>query len=665
MDVAAIANELREMLVGGFVGKAYQLSPDKVVISLQIPAQDLAQGRAEGPAEGPAEGKPRGAGKRDLVLEAGRRVHLTGKPRKAPKMPPQFPTVLRKRISGGKIVDVRQHDFDRVLEIVVERSGERYKLIAEMFPKGNVLLLEESGRIVLPLRPLAFRNRRLLAGEEYLYREGQADPRTISKEELFEVFSQSETDIVRALVRNLNMGGIYGEEVCSRAGIDKKRPAASLDEGEIGRVHDALCEIFAPETGEPEIAEIAQIAQIVYKEGEPLDVVPSGLKLYEDYEKKEFEDFSEALDEFFVDEEKKGPKPKTALERRKDMQEESIQGFSEKEKDYAKCGEIVYERYGEIEAVLGAIAKAMEDGYTYSEIWARIKTSGLPIAEKLLSLDYKGEVKLLLEEKGPELELNVHLTVPQNAERYYDKSKEMTKKKEGAKKALEQTLKLIEKKTAPKPKTRRVAKRRKVRWYERFRWFRSSDGFLIIGGRDANTNEEIYAKYLEKRDFALHTDAPGAPLSVIKTEGKEVPETTLEEAAQFAVSYSNVWKSGLFEGDCYLVKAEQVTKTPESGEFLKKGAFVIRGERRYFRDVPVGIAIGIEGEMLIGGPTSAIKGKTDPVVEIEPGEYNPDDLAKRIYRTFAEKERDRRFLKSVASTERIVSFLPPGGSRTK
>ncbi|MHC1594290.1 MAG: NFACT RNA binding domain-containing protein [Methanotrichaceae archaeon] len=59
-------------------------------------------------------------------------------------------------------------------------------------------------------------------------------------------------------------------------------------------------------------------------------------------------------------------------------------------------------------------------------------------------------------------------------------------------------------------------------------------------------------------------------MTIIRTEGKEVPDTTLEEAARFAVSYFSVWKGGLFEGDCYLVKADQVTKTPESGEFLKK-----------------------------------------------------------------------------------------------
>jgi hypothetical protein len=112
-----------------------------------------------------------------------------------------------------------------------------------------------------------------------------------------------------------------------------------------------------------------------------------------------------------------------------------------------------------------------------------------------------------------------------------------------------------------------------------------------------------------------------------------------------------------------MVKAEQVTKTPEHGEFLKKGAFVIRGERRYFRDTPVEITIGIEDGMLIGGPTSAVKPKVGLSVEIEPGEYNPDDLAKRIYRFFSEKIDERAYLKSIASIDMIVQFLPPGGSR--
>jgi predicted ribosome quality control (RQC) complex YloA/Tae2 family protein len=277
-------------------------------------------------------------------------------------------------------------------------------------------------------------------------------------------------------------------------------------------------------------------------------------------------------------------------------------------------------------------------------------------------MDHTGEVRIVLDDA--KLDLNAGLTVPQNAQRYYEQAKEMAKKAKGAKEALEITEALKASKAEPR-KTRIVVRRRKPKWYERFRWFYSSDGFLVIGGRDAETNEEIYAKYLEKRDLAFHTDAPGAPLTIIKTEGEDVPETTLLEAAQFAVSYSSIWKAGLAAGDCYMVKAEQVTKTPEHGEFLKKGAFVIRDVRRYFKDLPVGIIIGIEDGMLIGGPISAVKPKVDLMVEIEPGEYNPDDLAKRIYRFFSEKIDDRVYLKSIASVDQIVQFLPPGGSRIK
>lgn len=646
VDVAAVVEELQEKLVGGFVGKAYQLAPDRVVISFSSPGQ----------------------GKFDLLLEAGRRVHLTEKPREAPKMPPQFPTMLRSRLSGGRVAEVRQHGFDRVAEIVIDRGDDSYLLIAEIFPKGNVLLLDDYGRIVLPLRPLAFRDRKLLAGEKYLYREDQLDPRTVSRNDLAFLLASSESELVRTLVRGLNMGGTYAEEVCLRAGLNKTEPAHALTGDEIDRVHRALGEVFGLVQMDP---------HFVLDGDEVVDVVPAPLMVYGDLERREFESFSKALDEYFFAEVAEGPKPKSSLERRKDMQERSIQEFRDKERKFAALGEKIYERYGEVESILAAISGALEKGYTYSEIWAKIRTSGLPIAEKILSLDYQGELRLRLDEVegggevegeggGIGLELNAKLTVPQNAQRYYDRAKEQTKKREGAEKALEQTIKIIEKRAAPeKVKTRKVFRRRKPRWYERFRWFESSDGFLVIGGRDASSNEEIYAKYLEKRDFALHTDAPGAPLTVIKTLGEEVPESTQEEAAQFAVSYSSVWKAGLFEGDCYMVAAEQVTKTPEPGEFIKKGAFVIRGERRYFRNVPVGVAVGIAGDQLIGGPVSAIKPKADPVVEVEPGEFSPEDLAKRIYRTFADKEEDRRYLKSVASVDLIVSFLPPGGSRAK
>lgn len=629
VDVAAMIAELRERLVGGHVGKAYQLNAETISLSIQSPRE----------------------ARLDLLMEAGRRIHLTKKERKASKTPPQFPTMLRNRLSGGRISDIQQFDLDRVVEITVDRGGVSNYLIVELFPKGSMILLDESRHILAMLKKMVFRGRKMAKGEEYLYHTIQLDPRTISRSELSGLLATSEQDVVRTIVRCMNMGGTYGEEVCLQAGVDKNKPAAELESVEIDRVHKALADVFMPDTIEP---------HIVLKDGLPFDALPKPLKIYEGLERRSYDTFSDALDAFFVDritEPKQNP-----IDRRIEIQRKAINEFASKEKELVAIGEMIYQKYGDIEKLLKVISNARDRGFSFAQIWERIRSSDFPEARMIRSIDHTGEVGIVLD--GAEINLNAGLTVPQNAQRYYDLSKEMAKKAQGAREALGITEALKVSKAEPK-KTRMAVRRRKPKWYERFRWFTSSDGLLVIGGRDAETNEEIYAKYLEKRDLVFHTDAPGAPLTVIKTEGEDVPESTLLEAAQFAVSYSSIWKAGLAAGDCYVVKAEQVTKTPEHGEFLKKGAFVIRGERRYFRNTPVGITIGIDDGMLIGGPTSAIRPKVGQNIEIEPGEYNADDLAKRAYRFFSEKIDDRSYLKSIASVDRIVQFLPPGGSRIK
>jgi predicted ribosome quality control (RQC) complex YloA/Tae2 family protein len=634
VDVAAMAAELSDRILGGFMGKAYQQSSDKIWLSVASPAE----------------------GRLDLLLVAGKRVNITKGQRPASKTPPQFPTMLRSRISGGRIVEILQHDLDRVLEIAVERSGSRHYLVIELFPKGSIILLDENRQILSMLKKMVYRGSKMAAGEKYLYHPGQLDPRIISLEELSAWLARAGQDLVRSIVRGLNMGGTYGEEVCLVAGVDKNKPAADLSTDEIERVHQALREVFLNDTLDP---------HIVLDNGEPVDVLSRPLKIYEGLEIKRFATFSEAIDAFFVEKEEDEAKKKNPLDRRIELQQKAIEEFEAQEKAFIAKGELVYQIYGSVEQILRVVADAKAKGFSYNQIWERISGSGLPQAKTILSLDGQGEMRVIL--GGEELELHAGLTVPQNAQRYYEKAKEMARKGSGAKEALVITKQLRAGKAAAPKKTRPVSfyRRRKPKWYERFRWFFSSDGFMVLGGRDADTNEEIYAKYMERRDLVLHTDAPGAPLTVIKTEGEIVPKSTLDEAAQFAVSYSSIWKGGLAAADCYLIKGDQVSKTPESGEFLKKGAFVIRGERTYFKDTPLGLALGLADGVLVGGPVSAVKPKADPVVEIEPGELNADDLAKKVYRQFSDQVEDRAFLKSVASVDQIVQFLPPGGSRIK
>jgi len=127
-----------------------------------------------------------------------------------------------------------------------------------------------------------------------------------------------------------------------------------------------------------------------------------------------------------------------------------------------------------------------------------------------------------------------------------------------------------------------------------------------------------------------------------------------------------VWKDGRFAGDVYEVAPDQVTKTPESGEYLEKGGFAIRGDRTYHRGTEVGVAVGITCEpetRVVGGPPATIRERAETAIEVEPGRYAQNDIAKRLYREFKDRFADETFVRKVASPDLIQEFLPPGGSR--
>ena len=132
-----------------------------------------------------------------------------------------------------------------------------------------------------------------------------------------------------------------------------------------------------------------------------------------------------------------------------------------------------------------------------------------------------------------------------------------------------------------------------VHWFEKFNWFVSSENFLVIGGKDAQQNELVVSKYLQKTDVYLHADAHGASSVVIKNlSGGEIPPITLAQAGSFCVNHSAAWKNKVMQG-AYWVYANQVSKTAPTGEYLSTGSFMIRGKKNFLHQEPLVMCFGL------------------------------------------------------------------------
>ena len=236
--------------------------------------------------------------------------------------------------------------------------------------------------------------------------------------------------------------------------------------------------------------------------------------------------------------------------------------------------------------------------------------------------------------------LNIKESIENNAAAYFEKAKKSKKRLEGVKATIakyEQELVRLQEasdaeaqKMAESEEEKEALKARPKAWYHSFRWFATSDGFLVVGGRDATTNEAIIKKHAQTGDLVLHTDMAGSPFFLIKSEGKKISETAKREAADATCTFSRAWKLGMTKQDVFCIKPEQATKTAKSGESLQKGAFVIDGKVDYIEN-KINLAIGTDKDgRIMAGPIEAVSAHCSTYLELSQGDKRPSDIAKQI-----------------------------------
>jgi predicted ribosome quality control (RQC) complex YloA/Tae2 family protein len=372
---------------------------------------------------------------------------------------------------------------------------------------------------------------------------------------------------------------------------------------------------------------------------------------------RKFENFSEALEAFYpltkAERKTADSKPKLSKEERiLKYQKTAIKRFEDKIEKTEALVAAIYENYQFVSHLITSLDAASRQ-LSWQEIERHLKDASSPEAKKIVA--FHPEEASVDVDIGKVVRIFVHEGLEQNAGRYHDVIKKFRKKKTGALAAM--------KTIQPK---KNVRKRdfipMKKLWYHRFRWFITSDGIVVLGGRDASQNEELVKKYMAGGDLFVHADVHGASVVIVKGRTER-----MDEVAQFAASYSGAWRSGHFSADVYSALPPQVSKTPESGEFISRGSFIVRGERTWYRNVPLAVGIGLMLEpqaAVIGGPPSVIRGKTKAYRELRPGQYEPNDVAKKVLRILKQNvtEEEEKALRAILNTERVAAFVPPGAS---
>lgn len=203
--------------------------------------------------------------------------------------------------------------------------------------------------------------------------------------------------------------------------------------------------------------------------------------------------------------------------------------------------------------------------------------------------------------KGLTVDINLTLSPWGNAREYYEQKRTAAVKTEKTQMQAVKALKSAEQKINEdlkkglKQEKALLQPTRKQLWFEKFLWFISSDGYLVLGGKDAPQNEILYKRYLRKGDVYCHADLHGASTVIIKNNPKTpdapIPPSTLSQAGSLSVCSSSAWDSKAGMG-AWWVNADQVSKSAPTGEFLPTGSFMVRGKKNFLPPAPLIIGLG-------------------------------------------------------------------------
>ena len=525
--VASLASELKHKLLNGRISKIAQPEADELLLTVKS-----------------TEGQYRLSISADASLPL---VYLTSKNKPSPMTAPNFCMLLRKHISGGRIVDIWQPGLERIIHFTIEHLDElgdlcRKDLIVEIMGKhSNIIFCNDQGKIIDSIKHVSAQMssvREVLPGRDYFLPQTQEkhDPLTITEEAFKESVCKKPCNIAKAIYTTLTgISPLIAEEICYRASIDGSDSAQSLDENEATHLYYTFHRLIE------QVQEKDFTPSIIYRDDEPVEYAVLPLTQYgPEYHCQTFESVSEMLETYYASKEiltrirQKSSDLRrivqTALERNRKklvLQQKQMKDTAKKEK---------YKVYGEL---INTYGYGLEDGcksfkalnyYTNEEITIPMDPAMTPGENSKKYFDRYGKLKRTeeaLTEQIADTEAEIeHLESISNALDIARAENDLSQIKEEL-----TEYGYIKKHYSNKKGQKAQAKSKPFHYI-------SSDGFDIYVGKNNFQNDELTFKMATGNDWWFHAKKMAGSHVIVKTPDGEIPDRTFEEAGRLAAYYS-------------------------------------------------------------------------------------------------------------------------------
>jgi predicted ribosome quality control (RQC) complex YloA/Tae2 family protein len=576
--------------------------------------------------------------------------------------------IAQKELERAKLELIEQVGSERIISLKFRHPDGKVRIVVgEFFGDGNIIICNENMQIIAILNPIQVRHRTLNVGLRYVYPPARGvDVFNITLDQMLSLRDGAKNlDVLRWIGRNISMPKKFVEEVINRAGIQVDKQAAQLSDDEVSKIYDTVKDIVNEvSTGGKNHEPIVIMLNDKPQEALPIITQEAAIaaKMIKENNIKKVVSYMDAVDEVLSSEIMNiGRSSRTVeLDRQIAVLEHDLE-------EQNKAKETVLQKAAAIRKLAGEL---MALSYRGSDGIADV------LADYSASLVTEKGIKYI-EVAGEQVEMQSSLAKASSM--LFARAKEMERGNASIEEAHAKILAQIEKlrsETAAIHKKVIVKEQISREWYERYRWFITTDGLLVIGGRDASSNSALIRKHLTEHDIVFHAEVYGSPFFIIKNAAafaatqEGTIDSSLHQVAQATISFSRAWKDGLSSADAYWVMAEQVKKGAPTGQFLPKGSFVIEGKRNYLKGVELRLAIGImqlnNRETLLCGPEEAIKKCSIFYAVLLQGGMDPMNAAKKAKSEFVKIADDNiKIAESIKhiSLDEFVRALPTGQSR--